>query len=187
MGVEKVAAAKQSGARRSQAVEISRPGDATEVEAEVLAQRVVRGESVRPVQVPRATVQRKCDTCGSVCECGKHKPSAATFRVRELIRGNGKPLPKSVRTPFESQLGTDLKNVQIHTGARAAESAASLGAKAFTIGSNVVFGDGAYSLETIKGLQLLAHGLVHVVQNARASDSIVQRDVDPDKPDPTTV
>lgn len=170
--------------RRPMAVDISRPTDATEIEAETLSRKIVRGESVRPVQVPRATVQRKCKTCGDICACDQRKPNEATFRVRELIRDRGKPLPGNVRDRFESQLGADLKGVRLHTGARAGEGAASLGAKAFTIGSDVVFGDGAFTLETIKGLQLLAHELVHVVQNARASESIIQRDVDPTLPDP---
>jgi hypothetical protein len=65
---------------------------------------------------------------------------------------------------MESRLGTDLAHVRIHTGARAAAAARALGARAFTLGPDVFFGAGQYAPETTAGLRLLAHELVHVVQ-----------------------
>jgi Domain of unknown function (DUF4157)/Domain of unknown function (DUF4347) len=68
--------------------------------------------------------------------------------------------PPSLRTPF----GRDFSHVRIHTGPRAAEAAAALGARAFTADSDVVFGEGQYKPATVAGATLLTHELVHVVQ-----------------------
>jgi hypothetical protein len=47
-----------------------------------------------------------------------------------------------------------------------ARSASAVAAKAYTLGSDIVFGDGEYSHTSETGLHLLAHELTHVVQNA---------------------
>jgi Domain of unknown function (DUF4157)/Pre-toxin TG len=65
---------------------------------------------------------------------------------------------------MESKFGEDLSDVRIHTGARASESALALGARAYTIGREIVFGAGRYEPNTIKGQRLLAHEIVHVLQ-----------------------
>jgi hypothetical protein len=56
----------------------------------------------------------------------------------------------------------------VHTDARAAESAASVDALAYTIGEQIVFGNGQYSPGTAPGNRLLAHELTHVVQQSEA-------------------
>ncbi|MGB7923296.1 MAG: DUF4157 domain-containing protein [Pyrinomonadaceae bacterium] len=60
--------------------------------------------------------------------------------------------------------GYDLSRVRVHTSGRAAESAQSLGALAYTVGEHVVFGAGQYAPGTTGGAKLLAHELTHVVQ-----------------------
>ena len=55
--------------------------------------------------------------------------------------------------------------MRVHTGARAAATAASLGARAFAVGSEVACGDGEYAPHTAAGRRLLAHELAHVVQD----------------------
>ena len=84
-------------------------------------------------------------------------------------------------------------NVRIHTGAQAAESARSVGARAYTVGQNIVFGAGQYAPHTSQGRQLLAHELTHTVQQSGASgtlgrmimgkweDSPECKDVDPNR------
>jgi len=52
----------------------------------------------------------------------------------------------------------------LHTDAKAADTAKSINAKAFTIGRDVVFGAGQYSPGTSTGKSLLSHELTHVVQ-----------------------
>jgi len=57
--------------------------------------------------------------------------------------------------------------VRVHTDERAAASAASLSARAYTIGRHVVFGRGEYAPGTSSGRHLLGHELAHVVQQSR--------------------
>ncbi|MFN4091039.1 MAG: DUF4157 domain-containing protein [Alphaproteobacteria bacterium] len=96
--------------------------------------------------------------------------------------GGGQPLPSSLRAWFEPRLGTDLGGIRLHHGPAASAAAKSLGAQAFTVGSDVVFGSGRYRPETPKGRWLLAHELAHVGQArgtaAPAADAAVERDAD---------
>src|SRR5262245_39373242 len=63
--------------------------------------------------------------------------------TESLPQGGGAPLPAETRAKFEKSLGADLANVRLHTDGRSAEAARSVGAHAFTLGSNVHFGAGA--------------------------------------------
>jgi peptidoglycan hydrolase-like protein with peptidoglycan-binding domain len=65
---------------------------------------------------------------------------------------------------MESRLGYDFAQVRVHTDAKAAESAQAVGAQAYTLGRDVVFGSGQYAPGTTDGLRLLAHELTHVLQ-----------------------
>lgn len=80
------------------------------------------------------------------------------------LRGSGTPLPDEIRRPIEERLGYDFADVRIHTDGRAAASAKTLQARAYTTGRDVVFGAGEYAPETTEGQRLLAHELTHVVQ-----------------------
>ena len=71
----------------------------------------------------------------------------------------------------------DLSRVRVHTDARAAESARSIHANAYTVGRDIVFNQGQYAPHSGRGAQLLAHELTHVVQQeAMAQPRLVQRD-----------
>jgi len=58
----------------------------------------------------------------------------------------------------------------VHTDARAAESARMVNAKAFTLGKDVVFGEGHYAPGSEKGRKLLAHELTHTIQQQQAPE-----------------
>ncbi|MGH9042586.1 MAG: DUF4157 domain-containing protein [Acidimicrobiia bacterium] len=77
---------------------------------------------------------------------------------------NGRPLDDSVRTLMEGHFGEDLSDVRVHTDSRADESAKSLHAQAYTVGSDIAFRSGNYSPDTQTGQRMLAHELTHVVQ-----------------------
>jgi len=72
-------------------------------------------------------------------------------------------------------LGFDFSRVRVHTDTRAAESALSLRARAYTAGEDIVFGAGQYAPTTSEGGRLLRHELVHVTQQARAARPALQR------------
>ena len=78
--------------------------------------------------------------------------------------GGGQLLPPDVRADMEAGLGADLSDVRIHTGKRAAASAEAVGAAAYTVGNDIVFGTGSYSPGTDEGRRVLAHELTHVQQ-----------------------
>lgn len=82
------------------------------------------------------------------------------------MKGGGSSLPHPTRNFFESRFGTDFGQVRIHSDSRAAETAKSINAKAFTVGKDVAFGAGEYSPGTPEGKRLLAHELTHVVQQS---------------------
>lgn len=63
-----------------------------------------------------------------------------------------------LREEMEARLGADFSDVRIHDDSAARASAAEVGARAYTSGSNVVIGDGGGDKHT------LAHELTHVVQ-----------------------
>jgi hypothetical protein len=143
-------------------------------------------------------LQRKCDcgnhTGGGECgACQKNRKTtlhrsainsdqaqAVPSIVHEVLRSPGQPLDGTTRAFFEPRFGNDFAQVRIHTDARAAESARAVNALAYTIGSNVVFGAGQYAPAMARGKELLAHELVHVIQqaSATASDSFAVGDAD---------
>lgn len=73
-------------------------------------------------------------------------------------------MPSSVQSFFDSRFGADFSEVRVHSGSQAGELTQALQAKAFTVGNDVVFGEGQYSPGSTTGRQLLAHELTHVVQ-----------------------
>jgi hypothetical protein len=72
----------------------------------------------------------------------------------------GQPLPGAVLQKMESFFGTSFADVRVHVGPQAS----SIGALAFTQGSNLYFAQGQYNPHTPQGQQILGHELTHVVQ-----------------------
>ena len=95
------------------------------------------------------------------------------------IRGVGEPLTASQRDFFEPRFGMDFSAIRLHTGSGAGELARSLEARAFTFGSEIVFGESEYNPGSPAGLHLLAHELAHVQQGCK-SGQVVRRE--PDSP-----
>lgn len=87
----------------------------------------------------------------------------------DLPARDNAPLPGPVQTFYQSIAGADLSRVRVHTGPQANASAGALGARAYTEGDDIVFGDGQYALDRPEGVRLLAHELAHVAQNERGA------------------
>ena len=98
----------------------------------------------------------------------------------------GQSLPAPMRAKMESSFGADFGHVRVHRDTEAAELSSSLFARAFTHGSDIYFGRGAYNPSSRSGQHLLAHELTHVVQQTRpdvvaqapSNDSPVHRTID---------
>jgi Domain of unknown function (DUF4157) len=84
--------------------------------------------------------------------------------VRAALRASGRPLSQSVTADMEARLGADLSAVRVHTGPAADTAARAVEASAFTTGSHLVFRDGIYRPSSATGRRVLAHELVHVLQ-----------------------
>lgn len=93
---------------------------------------------------------------------------ASAFSFIEESRG-GQVLPRALAASLGRELGVDLSGVRIHTDARAAEAAAVLHARAFTIGDDIYFAAGAYDPDSDDGIALIAHEAAHVAQQRRST------------------
>jgi peptidoglycan/xylan/chitin deacetylase (PgdA/CDA1 family) len=88
--------------------------------------------------------------------------------LHTVRQSQGQQLDPAARRFFQSGLGADFSGVRVHSDSAAAESARRLGARAYTYNGRIFFGEGMYSPGTIGGQRLLAHELVHVIQQDRA-------------------
>jgi hypothetical protein len=74
---------------------------------------------------------------------------------------------------MESGFGRDLGDVRIHTGSEAAAAAGRVHARAYTVGSDIVFGAGEYTPASAAGRRLIAHELAHVVQQQGSTGGVL--------------
>ncbi len=183
---------------------VSEPGDEYELEADQVAEQVMKmpapatpppppadgddsaGEDPRNRNRPaslnryvqRATAMRSSDGIG-----GNEVDPGVESRIQNMQRG-GAPMPQTERAFFESRMGVDLGNVKIHNDSEAAATSEKLNAQAYTVGSNIAFGAGKYAPGTTAGRRLMAHELTHVVQQGGAGE--LRRDTNDEPPTPTT-
>ena len=154
---------------------ISQPDDPYEQEADRVAEQVMRmpdpasvRSSVDSARGTSVTIQRQCTTNEDQEWRRKAKDSftetSGADLVSATVRQSGRPLDSDSRNFFEPRFGRDFGAVRIHTNAQAADSARSINARAYTVGSNVVFNSGQYTPQSDQGRRLLAHELTHVVQ-----------------------
>ncbi len=120
--------------------------------------------------VPReragAQVTRRSTPCACHGTCSRCAPKVA---------GNGLPLPQTTQREMSAAFGFDFGSVRVHADDEAAAAAQRAGARAFTLGSDVVFGRDAFAPASPEGRRLLAHELTHVVQQARAPVPVGQK------------
>jgi outer membrane protein OmpA-like peptidoglycan-associated protein len=113
----------------------------------------------------------------------RRAPGIAPPIVHQALRSHGRPLDVATRAFMEPHLGRDLSHVRVHTGAEAAQSAAAVNASAYAVGRDIVFADGRYAPTTDAGARLIAHELVHTVQQygapSRPAELIVGEPDDP--------
>jgi hypothetical protein len=90
--------------------------------------------------------------------------------VKKVLQSPGQPIDAEARAAMESHFGHDFSRVRIHADQRAAQSAHAVGARAFTVGNEIVFAPGQYTPHTLAGQKLLAHELAHVIQQQGVAD-----------------
>ena len=148
--------------------------DRFEQEADAIADRVMRMADPQVSLSSGPTLSRKCAACQ---EEGKEEhplrretadgatgAAAAPLIVHDVLNSPGRPLEPAPHDFMASRFGADFADVRIHTNAQAARSAAAVGALAYTVGRDVVFGAGQYDPGSAAGRHLLAHELAHTLQ-----------------------
>jgi len=91
--------------------------------------------------------------------------AASPAAIADNVLGTpGLPLDSSTRAFTEPRFDHDFSRVRVHTNEDAARSAEAVGAKAYTVGTHIVFAKGRYEPATPPGMRLLAHELAHVAQ-----------------------
>jgi len=173
---------------KSHNLKISQPDDLAEIQADQVAERVMRmpgGEGKPWVSTGSLadTIHRKCDPCEEDDETSERvmrneaivsaTPVPLTGDIPQSIgsvtNSGGRPLDLQTRSFFESRFGADLSPVRIHADSAAAQSASAIDARAYTLGSHVVFDRGEYRPDSGDGRRLLAHELAHVIQQGAAA------------------
>ena len=179
------------GNRSDPILKINEPGDRFEREADAVAARVMRMPQAAPSAslAPGANhgLRLKCPQCeekqqrhtlqrsGAAADHGIAPPI-----VHEVLRSTGQPLDGGVRSLMEPRFGHDFRPVRIHADAKAAESARAVDAQAYTLGRDIVFGEGRYAPGSSDGQWLLAHELSHVVQQSGSSmERVIRRQPNP--------
>jgi hypothetical protein len=96
----------------------------------------------------------------------------------------GRPLGAETQSRMGAAFGHDFSHVRVHADGAAAAAAQSLDARAFTMGTHIAFAAGQYHPGDPAGDALLAHELVHVIQQhgavaaAQDSERAVEEDAD---------
>lgn len=148
-----------------------------EQEADMMADKVIQRKSTYKTtasdskpssdssdQGEQATEQ-KDGTVGKEVENKLHSRSGA----------KGEPLPDQVKGDMESGFNADFDKVRIHNDAEAQDMSRSLGAQAFTHGSDIYFGQGKYQPNSTEGKRLLGHELTHTIQQGAVRRKKIQR------------
>lgn len=139
----------------------------TDVEAEAAPAISAGSDSAsapRPVMPP--SVQRMAATSSADAQRSGHNFPSTSQRVQQGLGAAARPLDATDRERFEERFAWSFADVRVHDGPEAEKAATGLGARAFTVGRDIVMGeaDGAERRE-----ELLAHELAHVVQTGGAA------------------
>jgi hypothetical protein len=118
--------------------------------------------------VPRTTLARPVITPLTE-DGGARNDMAIPESVERVIASPGAALDAATRHQMEHGFGADFSQVRVHNDALAAQSSHELGARAYTLGAHVVFGQGQYGPGSSDGRQLIAHELAHTLQQGGAT------------------
>jgi Domain of unknown function (DUF4157) len=176
-----------ANARIQTQLEVSKPEDDEETEAERVADEVAEmseiitfagpddGEGATPPiasgdETTTPSVIQRTAANGSGAEAGADLQARLHTRL-----GKGMPLPPETLRHMESAIGASFREVRVHTDDHAADINRSLHANAFTYGRDIFFGAGKFDPASAAGKHVLAHELTHVVQQRGAAGQTIQR------------
>ena len=95
-----------------------------------------------------------------------HVPTSSRIMdvVQRAATDTSRSLDESVRLPLEQSLGHNFSQVRVLSGPASSWAAEHLGARAYTLGSNIYLGQEAHQLSRPQYNRLLAHEAIHTVQ-----------------------
>lgn len=159
---------------------IGNPGDEYEEVADRVAEQVMRmseprrGPSV--ADSPAVPLVQRRVNGSRVNGSGAIGIGTAPQIVHDVLNSPGQPLDSATRSFFERHFCHDFGAVRVHADPHAAQSARVVQARAYTVGTDLVFGDGGYTPSTASGRRLLAHELTHALQQGQGSkQGVLQR------------
>ncbi|GAB4206981.1 MAG: hypothetical protein OHK0022_34620 [Roseiflexaceae bacterium] len=164
---------------------VNAPGDAFEQEAERMAALVMRTPTSSDGEVEESITPASAGGIQRAASGSGLDVSPEVESNIDSMRGGGNPLPASERSFFEHRFGHDFSQIRIHADSRAAETAQSLDARAFTVGTDIAFDAGEYQPGTTSGRELLAHELTHTIQQTGGiATKRIQRKADDEERSP---
>lgn len=116
--------------------------------------------------MPAMIMQRKCANSDRSNMKQRRETGLNNIQpiVQEGLQSPGEPLDHATRAYMEPLFGHNFSQVRVHKDVQAAKSARAVNSLAYTVGRDVVFGEGHYEPMTNVGRRLLGHELTHVVQ-----------------------
>ncbi|HUQ10073.1 MAG TPA: DUF4157 domain-containing protein [Steroidobacteraceae bacterium] len=157
--VQRKCSSCQNETRVMPQLEVGPVDDPLEVEADMMADRVVRRQAADRNEIqPQRIYAQANDADSSGMASGGLESSIAH------ASGSGAPLASHTRDQMEDAFGADFSGVRVHTSSSSAAMNEEIGARAFTYGSDIHFNTGEYAPGTASGTHLLAHELTHVMQ-----------------------
>jgi uncharacterized protein DUF4157 len=164
----------------------TQPGDKYEQEADRVAEEITKPATdkaslVSPLPLPSSSPKSSANIKNEGLQIARKRSlqpqtrdAGGANRILDSVdvdRKSGSTLDAPVKQEMESKLGFSLEGVRLHTGKSAGAAAKSVGARAFTVGRDIFFGDQEYRPDTRDGKKLLAHELTHVMQQTIGSPS----------------
>lgn len=161
---------------------VGQADDPLEHEADRVAAEVMRAPAPHTFigQAP-PQISRKADLSSPSAPQGRRSNSggAEPGIVHQVLHGPGQPMDAETRAFMEPRFRRDFGQIRIHTDTSAAQSAKELNARAYTAGNNIVFAQGEFAPRSAGGRILLAHELVHTLQQG-GQPQLIQRSPDKD-------
>jgi hypothetical protein len=108
-----------------------------------------------------ATSARAAATTGAV------SAGVAQSLSRAAAEGSA-PIHEPLRSSIGEQLGQDFSHVRVHSGAASADAAEQIGARAYTLGTDIHLGKESHELARSAFDRLIAHEAIHTVQQGGA-------------------
>lgn len=171
---------------------ISKPKDFHEEEANRIAKQVLNKRTSQPANDSQAQVSYSRES-GILIQPGNCKGTTVSRKFSSNIKNfvdpnltskiqerqsKGRPLSAGTKRFFESRFGRDFSNIRVHTDNEANAMTRSVNAHAFTYRKDIYFAKGKFNEESDSGRELLAHELVHTIQQTSPSSVSIQRQID---------